>query len=378
MGLVRRAPGFWGWFYETTDEPWETDRLRKMLSYPNTRPLAELIRERQPDITICTHFLPAEIISHLIKRGRIDARLAIVVTDFHVHAMWLSRVFHRYFVPNEESKVHLVMLGMPEDRITVSGIPIHPAFGERPSRASLQEKHGLNPDLPIILMSAGTFGLTSAEEVVRALGFLNTPAQVVVVCGRNGELRKTVEDYVCTGAPEHLAFRVLGYTTEMHEWMTVADVFIGKPGGLTTSEALAKGLPMVVYQPIPGQEEYNSDYLLENGAALKCNDITTLAYKMDVLLSDKTRMGAMRDRAARLSHPEAAQTIIRTLLDDLHACPGEVGGSTAHAVSASDTFVRAKIRTAIRPLVDELSRWRRLHRQFPGEDADDTAKRENP
>lgn len=369
MGLVKRAPGFWGWFYETTDEPWETDLVRKMLGYPNTRPLAELIKERQPDITICTHFLPAEIISHLIKRGRISARLAIVVTDFHVHAMWLSRVFHRYFVPSEEAKVHLMMLGMPEERITVCGIPVHPLFNEPLNRAELLRKHGLDGELPVILMSAGTYGVTSAEEAVRALSFLKSRAQIVVVCGRNEDLRLAVEAYVRTGAPKHLIFRVLGYTNEMHEWMTLADLFIGKPGGLTTSEALARSLPMVVYQPIPGQEEYNADYLLENGAALKCNDITTLAYKVEVLLNDRSRLARMRDRAAALARPEAAEAVVRTLLDDLHVLPAGPGGDAMRSGRGAESAAGAMMRTAVRPLIDELRRWRRTHRQAGGADA---------
>ena len=360
MSLTKRAPGLWGWFYEATDEPWETDTWRKMLDYPNTGKLADLIKKEQPDVVVCTHFLPAEIVSHLIRRKKIDARLAIVVTDFHVHAMWLSRVFHRYFVPNEESKVHLAMLGFPEDRVTVSGIPVHPLFSQAQDVPKLRKKFGVDIGRPVVLVSAGTFGVTGAEEIVRALAFLKTPAEVVAICGRNDPLKDSVNEYVRSEAPRHLHFHVQGYTTDMHEWMSVADLFVGKPGGLTTAEALTKGLPMIVYQPTPGQEEYNSDYLLENGVALTCNDLTTLAYKLDRLLNDTARLSAMREKALRLAHGDAAGTIVEVLLDDLRLLPNPTPAGTLGGARASSA-ARPKTKTVIDPLIAELQRWRLGH-----------------
>src|SRR5438067_1378161 len=128
--LVRSAPLVLGWVYKSSDEPWKNDTMRIRLDRLNTQPLVRFIRKFKPDITVCTHFMPAGIISHLISRGRLDAHLSIVVTDLDMHAMWLSRVFHRYFVAIEETKVHLENLGLPSERITVSGIPIDPIFAE--------------------------------------------------------------------------------------------------------------------------------------------------------------------------------------------------------------------------------------------------------
>jgi processive 1,2-diacylglycerol beta-glucosyltransferase len=111
-------------------------------------------------------------------------------------------------------------------------------------------------------------------------------------------------------------FLVLGYTDRMHELMKMSDLFIGKPGGLTTSEALACGLPMAVFSPIPGQEERNADHLLEEGAGIRCNELTTLPFKIDTLLGDPARLARMREAAATLGRPHAARTIVDTLLDD--------------------------------------------------------------
>jgi len=320
ISLVRKAPTFLGWWYQASDEPWKTDRMRFMLDRMNTGPLIRMIKKFQPDMTICTHFLPAEIISHLINRGDIEAKLSIVVTDLDFHAMWLSRLFHYYFVALDETKEHLEMLGLPADRITVSGIPVDPVFAAVKDRVALAAKLGLNPGKPVLLLSAGAYGVGPAAETVQVLKHLQTPAQIVVICGKNEELRAETVKQVAD-APAHLDFHVQGFTDIMDEWMTVADLFIGKPGGLTTAETFCKGLPMVIFSPIPGQEERNSDHLLEEGVAIKCNEITTMAYKIDQLLQSPGRMAAMRTASQRMARPQAAQVIVETLIDEFHREP---------------------------------------------------------
>jgi processive 1,2-diacylglycerol beta-glucosyltransferase len=315
--LVQRAPTILGIVYRTSDEPWKTDRMRLMLDRLNTGPLERFIAKFQPDITVCTHFLPAEIISYLISKGKLNARLSIVVTDLDVHAMWLCRTFDRYFVALEESKVHLQVLGLPGNNITVSGIPIDPRFGEPGDRVALRREAGLDPDRPLFLISAGAMGVSPAAGVLESLARLRHPAQAVVICGKNVELQNDLQKQASEieAATPGLTLRVIGYTDEMHRWMKMSDLFIGKPGGLTTAEALASGLPMIIVSPIPGQEERNSDHLLEKGIALKCNEFTTLAYKLDNLLDEPARLAAMREKALAYSRPQAAATIVDTLLN---------------------------------------------------------------
>jgi len=321
IDLVKSAPTLLGWFYDSQDEPWKTEKMRLMLDRMNTGPLVRQIKKFKPDITICTHFLPSEILSHLIKHEKVETQLATTITDYYAHAMWLSRRINHYFVANEESRVQLENIGFPSANITVSGIPIDPVFCEVKERTALRAKQGLRDDLPMLLVSAGALGVSSAERIVEVLSKLTVSVQVVVICGRNEKMRQNVLDQL-DKQPEsaaHLTFTVLGYTTEMDEWMKSADLYIGKPGGLTTAEAMSCGLPMVIYQPIPGQEERNSDYLLENGAAVKCNQLATMAYKVDLLLNDPERMAKMRRRALGLSHPDSARQIIRKLIEEVHS-----------------------------------------------------------
>jgi len=249
IDLVKSAPILLGWFYNSQDEPWKTEKMRLMLDRMNTGPLIRQIKKFKPDITICTHFLPSEILSHLMKRGVIDTRLSITITDYYAHAMWLSRRIHNYFVANEESKIQLENIGFPPECVSVSGIPIDPVFAEPRDRALLRKKHGLREESPVLLVSAGALGVSSAERIVEVLCGLTEPVQVVVVCGKNEKLKKTVLKQLdrCPAPCGHLSFKVLGYTDEMHDWMKAADLYIGKPGGLTTAEAMSCGLPMVIY-----------------------------------------------------------------------------------------------------------------------------------
>lgn len=311
--LVRSAPNFLGWWYKASDEPWRTDRMRIMLDRLNTKPLVRFIREYDPHIIVCTHYMPAGIISHLIAARQMQARLSIVVTDLDFHAMWLSRSFHRYFVALDETKAHLEMLGLPKERITVSGIPIDPAFQHGIDREAELARLGLSPDKPVLLLSAGAWGVGPAESMVERLFELRHDAQTLVVCGHNQVLKRRIEQVVGHRASQ---FKVLGFTDEMHTLMKLADVFIGKPGGMTVSEATACGLPFCVVAPIPGQEERNSDHLLEEGIAIKCNDLTTLPYKLDLLLDDPERLAQMKANALRFAKPAASAYIVETLLED--------------------------------------------------------------
>ena len=311
LQLVRDAPSVLGWVYRATDEPWKGETARVQLDRLNTRPLVKYIAEFAPDAVVCTHFMPAGIIGHLIERGDLQTHLSIVVTDLDCHAMWLSRVFHRYFVAIGETKAHLEALGLPAGRVSVTGIPIDAVFSENVDAAEVRQRLGLRADRPTLLLSAGALGVGPTEVVVRRLLELPREMQSIVICGRSEELQTRIRELVGDATDR---FAVIGYSDRMHELMRSADLFIGKPGGLTTSEALACGLPMCVVSPIPGQEERNSDHLLEEGAAIRVNELTTLPWKVSRLLADPERLARMRAAALAMGRPHAAREVVRTLL----------------------------------------------------------------
>ena len=239
----------------------------------------------------------------------------IVVTDFDAHAMWLCHNYEHYFVALEETKIHLEKLGIPAEKLTVSGIPIDPLFAEEKDKAETREKLGLEKHKLTILVSAGGFGVGKIEHLLEALADLETPSQIVAICGRNEELKNKLEKLSREKFNnERVTFKPIGFTKEMDEYMSASDLIVGKPGGLTTSEALAKGLIFCIVNPIPGQEERNSDHLLEKGCAIKCNNLPVLAYKIDQLVKDTARFELMKQNVKKLARPAASQTIVEKLL----------------------------------------------------------------
>src|SRR5215831_18068994 len=315
IDLVNKMPEVPGWIYDKLDKPWKNERRRLALDKLNTRPFVKLLREYQPDLIVCTHFLPAEIVSWLKAKERISSRQAIVVTDFDVHAMWLCHYFEQYFVAIDEARVYLEKLGIPSSKITVSGIPIDPVFVQRKDKREMREKHGLPQDRTTLLVSAGGFGVGSLIPLITVLLELRGPAQIIAICGRNQALKRRLERLAKDLPAWHrVGITVVGYTQEMDEYMTAADMVVGKPGGLTTSEALAKGLVSVIVNPIPGQEERNSDHLLEEGVGIRCNILPALAYKIDTLVDDRDRFANMQQHVAKLARPRAAYDIVSKLL----------------------------------------------------------------
>jgi processive 1,2-diacylglycerol beta-glucosyltransferase len=317
IDLVNKMPEVPGWVYDKLDKPWKNERRRLALDKLNTRPFVKLLREYQPDLIVCTHFLPAEIVSWLKAKERLASRQVIIVTDFDVHAMWLVHHYERYFVAVDEARVYLETLGVPPEKITVSGIPIDPVFAIKKDKQEMRAKHGLAPDRTTILLSAGGFGVGSVDALVQSLLPLQHRAQVVAICGRNEELKERLNKLASRIKPDaNVLLKPFGYTKEMDELMTASDLVLGKPGGLTTSEALAKGLVFVIVNPIPGQEERNSDHLLEGAAAIRCNNLPTLSYKLDRLLADPQRFKSMQANARRMGHPNAAKEIVEQLAAD--------------------------------------------------------------
>lgn len=335
LELVEKAPKLFGLLFEMTDrKPSERalgDKARRLVQRWGAGELVDLLERGDWDAVVSTHFLPPEFIAALKREGRFPAPLLTVVTDYDAHRIWVHPPTERYCVAGPLAAASLRAHGVPAASIQTTGIPIDPAFSAPLDREPARREFGLSGASPVVVQSAGGHGVGPLADVYRALLASAVPAQIVVVCGRNEQARAKLAKI---RVPARHRAKILGYTDKMRALMAAADLLVTKPGGLTVSEALACGLPMALVSPIPGQEERNADFLLENGAALKAATPDALAAELEDLLSSETRLPEMRRRAKRLGHPRAAFAVARAALE------------LARRPQKRDAFARAGRRSA--------------------------------
>lgn len=308
LDLVRYSPAAFGWLYDAMDRPparW-SEALRTWFQGLHTRPVARYVRQRRPSLVINTHFLPAEIVAELRRAGELHCPQIIVTTDYETHRMWVQEPAERYYAATDLGQTYLTTWGVPPERVLVTGIPIRPGFATTLPQDEARRRCGLDAARPVVLLLCGGFGVGPIADVLRELVAMRADAQVVAIAGRNEALRKRLEAQ-SRGASRPV--RVVGFTDQMHEWMQAADLVVTKPGGLTVAESLACGLPLVIINPIPGQEERNSDYLLEQGAAIKVNNLRLIGYRVSGLLADPARLQTLRTAARTIARPQAARDI---------------------------------------------------------------------
>jgi len=296
------------YFYDRLDRPTHADALCSLINRLNFPRFIRMLTEERWDLVINTHFLPPEMVSHLRRAGRVAYPQMTVTTDFDIHRLWVHAPCERYFTATEEGRINLSAFDIPLEQITASGIPIDPVFSDPKSAAECRQRHGIVGDRPVVLQLPGGQGFGPAERVHRAILKVQTPLEIVAVAGRNEAVRQRLQNIDC---PSRHRRQVIGFTDQMDEYMAAADLIVSKPGGLTTSEALARGAAMTVIEPIPGQEERNCDFLLEQGAALKANNLASLSHKIASLIGDADRLQSLRAAAARAGKPMAAFDIAR-------------------------------------------------------------------
>lgn len=314
LKLVSKAPALWGYLYQASNDAHpdsSMEKLRRGVERLNTRALRKEIEAFKPDAIVCTHFLPAEILSRMMRDARLSCPVWVQVTDFDLHRMWVHEHIAGYFAANDEVAFRMRASGVAPDAIAVTGIPIMPAFARPPERAECAHEFGLDPQRTTLLLMGGGAGLGSMDEIARRLLTISGDFQLIVMTGKNAAALASLQEL----APQyHGRLLPMGFTDKVERLMACADLVVTKPGGLTTSECLAMGLPMIVNAPIPGQEERNADFLLEQGVALKAFDGVTLEYRVRLLLDNPARLAEMRAKARALGRPHAARDVLARVL----------------------------------------------------------------
>jgi len=310
--LIELAPELWGMIFGKTDNPKvarSMSKLRRAFPSNSRSKFIKHLKHFKPDVVLCTHYLTLETLGLVRLKEKLPQPLIVsIVTDFEAHALWMDDCVDLYCVATEGTKARLVARGAKAENIVPTGIPIAAKFLSKPDPKAVRKHYGLRDDQPVLLVLGGGFGMGPVAEILNELDKVAGQFQTIVVAGRNEKLRRELATHN-RKHPTH----VLGFATNMHELMAVADLIITKPGGLTSSEALAMGKPLFILNPIPGQEAANSDFLLEHGAATKANRIEDLPFRVDQLLGSK-KLGEMAKAAKSLGRPQSAATVCKEVL----------------------------------------------------------------
>jgi len=337
---AKHLPKLSGRIYELSDSPKTSHRrdITHRIESLALRRLANSPELASADLVITTHFLTARVLSHLKSTGRLTAKLAVVVTDQHPHAVWRVPHADLFLVASPAARQTLLASGTADSKIRVTGIPIDARFHDPLPKSLARQRHNLPQNRPIVLLSGGGLGLGGIDTALQALLSVPGPHHALVVCGKNTKLLKQLATQypqphptAHPSVPHSLSPSVpfssphptlLGHTSRMHELMAAADLLLGKPGGLTTSEAAASHLPMVLLKPLPGQEQHNATALTQAGIAHLHPNPHTAGVAAAHLANNPQQLAQMRAATPTFSPPHPTHHALTYALELLTPTAG--------------------------------------------------------
>lgn len=313
---VKHTPHAWGATYELVDHRPLYQILirpfRRWVNHSIGKKLIHRMAQENPEVIVCTHFLAPEILGEEKRAGKLKAFLLALVTDFFPHTFWVNPGTDHYWVMSEEGGRDLESRGVSPARITAGGIPVSLRFVPHGKKEETRQKLGLETSRFTLLITSGSFGLGPAVEVLEALREFGKEIQVLVVCGKNEHQELTLKK---KSYPFHA--RILGFVDNMDELMEASDLLVAKPGGSTTTESLAKEVPMVVLEPIPGQEARNARLLKARNAAFFLGEPSDIKIILKGILDYPEMLEEKKRSLQRLAKPEAAIDLARFVLNEV-------------------------------------------------------------
>ncbi len=301
--LITRIPWLWGMFFALLDRPWMFGVMtaaRRLHNRINAGAFHRYLEEQQFDYIISTHFLPNEVSAALKRKGKIRSKIVSIITDYDVHRIWISRGIDCYAVASHWTKRKIIALGVDAAKVYMTGIPTDEKFSQKNDISALKKRLGLREDVFTVLIATGSFGIGPIEEIAQSL----TGMQLLVICGHNQKLFERLN------RKANGLIKVYGFVNNMHELMMVSDAMITKPGGLSISEALVTGLPLIFFNAIPGQEENNVKVLAVYGVGVSDCPVSEMAHILKGFQLSGEEHSAARLRSRNLGRPDAVKDIL--------------------------------------------------------------------
>lgn len=317
--FAKKAPEVWGFIYKKSERG-----LVSKLSNDSNKLMAiklkNLLQDFDPDYVISTHPFSSQMCAYLKKKEKVNFKLATIMTDFAPHDQWLlyPEYVDYFFVAHSKMKQQLIQKGISANKIYATGIPLSNRFLKTYNKDDILKEFGLVKDKKIVLFFAGgEFGLgkSTTTEVLKIFAEDFNDLQIIAIAGRNESMKKKFEDIVNSSGRQD-SIKVLDYTNKVPELMSISDLVVTKPGGLTTTESLASNLPIVIINPIPGQEEENASFLENNGVGIWIKKQDDIKERLESILRNPKKLDKMKHHTRELSKPNSTENICKTILND--------------------------------------------------------------
>ncbi len=311
MGVIKNTPKLWDYLYDNPRVVKGLERLKKLVHNSNSPKFKKLFDKFNPDLVVCTQAFPCGMVADFKKTYGSGLPLVAVLTDFIPHSYWVYDGVDYYITPSEEVSERLAKKGVPVQKMRSFGIPFDPKFNQKLNRQEIFRKMRLDPLKPVILIMGGGQGLGPIKTIVKSLESLKIDIQELIIAGTNKKLYRSLKRKI---KKYKRNIHLFGFVNNINELMSIATLIISKPGGVTTAEALALRLPMVIVKPIPGQEANNTDFLTRKQAAVKLEDPKKINLVVEELLKDNQKLERLRNSAAQIAKPNASLDIAKLLL----------------------------------------------------------------
>ena len=313
MSVIKRTPQVWDYLYDNPKIFKQSEAIKKFLHKGSFERLDRLFAKYHPDTVVCTQAFPCGLVADYKRERNLKVTLVGVLTDFAPHLFWIHEGVDYYIVPSLEAKERFMASGVAQESIKVYGIPIRTKFSIKLNKDLIAQKLGLDSQVPVVLVMGGGQGLGPMKSIVQSLLKINSAFQMVVLTGTNKKMFASLKKYE---EPAGKKIFVFDYIKNVDELMELASLIITKPGGMTTAESLAKGLPMLIVDPIPGQEMRNTDFLIKHGIGIRVDGPSDAAEEVELLLKSPLRLRAMSNAARALSKPQATRDIVNLILEE--------------------------------------------------------------
>ncbi len=306
-------PHIYGWLYYGTKKMQHDHALSNWFHSFGIGKLRRIMEKEKPDLIIST--FPMLTIAELKKRTGMQMPAYMVLTDFELHNRWVHKEINKFYVASEDLKDQVTGLGIPRERIEVSGIPVKPAFQQTFRNTELYERYGISPTSKTILIMAGSYGvLPNLKQICGCISRFGD-MQIILVCGKNASLQAEMEQAFAS----HPRILVFGFYERIYELMSIASCVVTKPGGITLSEAISFCLPILLFRPVPGQERENAKYLDDKGAALVSYTAEQLIEQFQTLLHNPKKLNDMQNSIRKLRKTNSTETIVTDILHDMES-----------------------------------------------------------